>query len=111
MERWVEQADGDGQSIHRLEDSLEVCPLHGKQLAERAAAATFLARDDHLAHRGDAIALEEHVLGSAQPDSLGAEAAGDARVAGRVRIGADPKLAHLVGPAQKLRVRLIERGL
>jgi hypothetical protein len=31
---------------------------------------------DHLAHGGDAVALEEHVLGAAQADALGAELAG-----------------------------------
>ena len=77
-----------GQPVHRLEDSLEVRALHRQQLRERAAAPALVARDDHLAHRGDAIALEEHVLGAAEPDALGAEAARDARVVRRVGVRA-----------------------
>ena len=80
VERRIEQPDRDRQSVHRLEDPLEVGPLHRQQLGQRATPAAFVARDDHLAHRGDSVALEEHVLGAAQPDSLGAEPARDARV-------------------------------
>ena len=77
-----------GQPVHRLEDPLEVGALHGQQLGERAPAPALVARDDHLAHRRDAVALEEHVLGATQPDSLGAEAARDARVVRRVGVRA-----------------------
>ena len=73
VERRIEQPDRHRQSVHRLEDPLEVRALHRQQLGERAAASALVARHDHLAHRGDAIALEEHVLGATEPDALGAE--------------------------------------
>ena len=75
VQRRIEQPDVDREAVHRLEDCLEVRALHRQQLRERAAPSTFVARDDHLAHRVDAIALEEHVLRAAEPDAFGAEAA------------------------------------
>ena len=77
----------------------------GQQLGERATASALVARHDHLAHRGDAVALEEHVLRAAQPDALGAEAARDARVVRRVGVRAHPEAAHVVGPAEQTRER------
>ena len=54
----------------------------------------------------DAVALEEHVLGAAEPDALGAEVAAATRVVRRVGVGAHPEVAHLVGPPmQPLRSR------
>jgi hypothetical protein len=94
VQRRIEQADGDGEAVHRLEDPLEVAALHGQQLFERTPPPPFVARDDHLAHRGDAVAFEEHVLGAAQPDALGAEGARDAGVARRVGVGAHLEPPH-----------------
>src|SRR6185503_1871019 len=81
------------------------------QLAERASATAFFPSDNHLAHGGDAIALEEHVLGAAETNSFGAEAARDAGIAWSVGVGADAQLAHFVSPGEQLRVGLIERCL
>ncbi len=51
----------------------------------------------------DAVLGEEHVLGAAQADALGAELAGDLGVARDVRVGAHAELAaELVGPAHEL---------
>ena len=54
---------------------------------------------DHLAHRVDPVALEEHMLGAAQPNAFGAELARHARIVRRVGVGAHAQLAELVGPA------------
>ena len=78
VERRVEQPDRDREPVHRLEDRLEVRPLHRQQLGERAAPAGVIAGHDHLAHGGDPVALEEHVLGAAEPDPLRAERSRDA---------------------------------
>ena len=45
--------------------------------------------------------VEEHVLGAAQPDALGAEFQRGARIGRRIGIGAHAELAHLVGPAHQ----------
>src|SRR5205085_181808 len=55
----IEQADGDRQAVHCLEDSLKIGALHRQQLAERSPSPALFARDDHLAHCRDPIALEE----------------------------------------------------
>jgi hypothetical protein len=53
----------------------EVGALHRQQLGQRGAAARLVVGQDHLAHGDDAVALEEHVLGAAEADALGAELA------------------------------------
>ena len=98
MQRRVEQADRDRQAGHDLEQIGEVLPLHRQQLGERGAPAFFGLGEDHLAHRDDALALEEHVLGAAQADAFGAEAARGARVERRLGVGAHLHAAHPVGP-------------
>ena len=44
------------------------------------------------------VALEEHVLGAAEPDPFGAEVAAAMGVGRRVGVHPDPQVAHLVGP-------------
>ena len=68
-----------GRPRHDLEQLDEVRALHRQQLGERRAAARLVVGEDHLAHRDDAVALEEHVLGAAEADALGAEVARRAR--------------------------------
>ena len=46
---------------------------YGSSLASAAFALLERLGEDHLAHRVDAIAFEEHVLGAAQADADGAE--------------------------------------
>ena len=79
MQRRVEQADRDRQPVHRAEDADEVVALHRQELGERALAAGEVVGEDHLAHGVDALGLEEHVLGAAEADALGAERARDLR--------------------------------
>ena len=58
-------------------------------------------REDHLAHRADPLLAEEHVLGPAQPDALGAAVARVARLVGRVGVRADPQTTAPVGDAHQ----------
>ncbi len=101
MQRRVEQADRDRQAVHDLEQLLEVRALGGEQLGERGAAALLVIGQDHLAHRADAVALEEHMLGARQADALGAEILGGTGVQRGFRIGAHFQAAHAVGPAHQ----------
>ena len=57
------------------EQLAEILALERQQLGQRRAPAALVARHDHLAHRADALGIEEHVLGAAQADALGAELA------------------------------------
>ena len=42
---------------------------YGSSLASAALRSSSVLGEDHLAHRVDAVALEEHVLGAAQADA------------------------------------------
>ena len=100
-----------GRPRHDLEQIGEVLPLHRQQLGERGAAAFLVVGEDHLAHRDDALALEEHVLGAAQADAFGAEVARGARVERRLGVGAHLQAAHLVGPVHQRREVAGQLGL
>ena len=93
MERWVEQADRHRVARHRLEDPLEVGLLHRQQVLEGGTSLGLGGGEDHLLDVWEPILRHEHVLGAAQPDSLGAELARLRRVLGRVGVGANPQPA------------------
>ena len=90
VQRRIEQADGDGQRLHGLEEADEVGALHGQQLLERVAAVLLVVGENHGAHVLDAVFGKEHVLGAAEADAFGAEEDGLLGVAGNVGVGADP---------------------
>ena len=98
VQRRIEQADRDRQPGHDLEQRLEVGALHGQDLGQRPAAARLVVGADHLAHGEDAVGLEEHVLGAAEADALGAELARLRRIARRVGIGAHAEAARARRP-------------
>ena len=100
VERRIEEADGDRQPVHLAEDADEVPRWCGRSFARRSRGP-HVVREDHLAHRTDALLVEEHVLGAAEADALGAERARSARRAG-VGVGAHLHRAHLVGPGHEL---------
>ena len=78
VQRRIEQADRDRKPVHDVEERDEVLALEGQDLVERRAAALLVVRQDHLAHGqqpGRLVGIEEHVLGPAQADALGAELA------------------------------------
>ena len=111
MQRRIEQPDGHRQAAHDLEQLDEIVALHRQELGERGAALLLVVGEDHLAHGADAVLVEEHVLGAAEPDAFGAELHRDARVVRRVGIGAHAELAHLVGPAHQRRELARQRRL
>ena len=98
VKRRIEETDRDGLAVECLEELLEVVLLIGKNLRERETALLDRVGADHFAERRDTALREEHVLGTAKPDALGAELAGLLGVARRIGVGADFKFAELVGP-------------
>ena len=56
VQRRIEQADGDRQPAHDLEQLDEIAALHRQQLGERRAPRLLVVGQDHLAHRADAVA-------------------------------------------------------
>ena len=101
MQRRIQQADGHGQLVHDAQDRLEVALLHGQELVQGLAPPLLAVGQDHLPDRVDALLLEEHVLGAAQADALGAEVPADARLLGQVGVGLDAEPAGLVHPAHE----------
>ena len=76
VQRRVEQAHRDGQAVHGLEDGHEVLVLDQAQLLEGVGLLLGRLGQDHAAHHRQAVLAEEHVLGAAQADALGARACG-----------------------------------
>ena len=101
VQRRVQQADGDGQARHFLEDGFEIAALHGQQFGKRRFAFGFCVGQDHLAHGDDALGVEEHVFGTAQADAFSPELARRGGIGGCVGIGAHFQDAHFVGPAHQ----------
>ena len=102
VQRRIESADGDRESVHGAEDADEVGALHGQQLLQRGATVFLVAGENHGAHVRQAVFGEEHVLGAAESDAFGAERAGLQGVARNVGIGANTDAAERLGPAHEL---------
>ena len=92
MQRRIQVTDGHGTAFQGLVHGLEVALLHGQDLGQRLLALLLGVGEDHLAHGRDAVGLEEHVLGAAQADALGAERHSLLGIARGVGVG-----AHLAG--------------
>ena len=98
VQRRIEQPDGDRQTDHDLEYLAEIIALFRQQFGQSGAAALFVGCENHLAHGGNPVRVEEHMLGPAQADALGAEIARHLAIERGFRIGADAKAADLIGP-------------
>ena len=70
----------------------------GSSLASARCRPSVSWRDDHLPHRDQPVAVEEHVLGAAEPDPLGAEVAAAMGVGRGVGVDAHAELPDPVGP-------------
>ena len=103
VQRRVEQPDRHRQPVHGFEDLDEVCLLHLAQRLERGRLFLRRLGEDHALHDRQPVA-EEHVLGAAQADALGAEVARVLGVGAVVGVGPHRELAlaDLVGPPQHL---------
>ena len=89
MQRRVEQTYVDRQSVHGLEDFLEVGFLVRQQFVEGFLAAFHVLGQNHFTHSYNLFVVEEHVFRTAQTDTYGTESTGILCVARRVGIGAN----------------------
>ncbi len=96
VQRRVQQPDGDRQPVHGLEELDEVGLLQREKGTECLLALGVGVREDEALDHLAPLA-EEHVLGAAQADALGAEATGARGVLGVVGVGPHPQPAHAVG--------------
>ena len=97
VQRRVEQAHRDGESVHRFEDADEVGPLQVLERPECSGFFGLVRREDEPLHDWQTV-TEEHVLRPAQPDAFGPEAARDLAVVRQVGVGAHAEPTELVGP-------------
>ena len=65
---------------------------------------------DHLAHHDQTIFVKEHVFRAAQADALGFKLPGHGGIGGRVGIGANADVAHLIRPTQERAETVVQRG-
>ena len=103
VQRRVEQPDCDRQPRHRLEDPLEVGLLEWQEPVERGPPRRLVVREDHLLDPGQALLAEEHVLGAAEPDPLGAQLTRFRRVGRRVGVRVHFEVPDVVRPAEPSR--------
>ena len=101
VERGIQETDGNRTAFHDLVQSLEVTLLIGQDLGQSSLTGLNVLGNDHLAHSLDTLALEEHVLGTAQADALCTEVAGLLGVTRGVSVGVNLQLTELVRPAHE----------
>ena len=112
VERRVEQPDRHGQPVHRPEDPLEVACAAWEQLREGASRRSSASSSTPGSSRAPpgCARLEEHVLGAAEPDALGAEAARHPSRRPGCRRWCAPRRRGAVRPAHQLGERAAELG-
>ena len=125
VERGVQQPDNHRAVGHHPQDAAEIVGLQPPDVFQRfvefahrprqfrvlavdrgvvMAAAPFFGRfgiEQHPADGGQAAGVEEHMLGAAEADALGAHHDGLAGVGRGVGVGHHPQAAGFVGPAQQ----------
>src|SRR5215469_8389970 len=112
VQRRIERADGDGQAVHGAEDADEVVALHGQQFLQGGAAVLLVVGENHGPHVWNLLRPEEHVLGAAEPDALGAERPRLDSVARNVGVGANFHGAMRIGPGHEfLELGIVRRRL
>ena len=111
MQRRVEEPDGHRQAVHRVDDRRKVGLLHHVEFVQDLALVGRVVAEDQSADQLEPLFGQEHVLGAAQPDAVGAEVTRVRSVVGGVGVGAntDPSGPDQVGPAQQ-RLELRRRG-
>src|SRR5215470_13637195 len=114
VKRRVNQADRDRKAVHGLKDADEVAALERQQAIESLDASLFVVGQDHFLDGALALVTllrelkvgEEHVLGAAKTDTLGAKFACLARILRSVSIGANTELSRFIGPLHECFVGL-----
>ncbi len=101
VKRRVEEANGYGVALHSLVESLKVASLHRQDLGKSNTTLFLGLGDDHLTNRSDSVSFKEHMLGTAQTDSLSTELECLLGVGGSIGVGANLHSADFICPAHK----------
>ena len=110
VQRRIEETDRRREAFQFLEDADEVFALIRQEFGERFFAVFDVVRENHFAHRVDAIAFEEHVFRAAEADAGGAERNGVGGLFRRVGVGADLQPRDLRAPVHQLLEDLVRSG-
>ena len=98
----IEQTDVYGQTVHCLEDALEVSLLVRQQLSKSLLTSGNAVGENHLTHSDDLLVLEEHVFSTGQTDTLGTELASHLCIVWSISIGTNLQLGVLVAEVHQL---------
>ena len=99
VERGIQEPDGYRVAFQSFVQLFEVALLNGEDLIQSSFPFFHGVGADHFAECVDPVAFKEHVLGTAQTDTFGAQLTSLLSVGGGVGIGADFQTTILVSPA------------
>ena len=102
VQRRVEQAHRDGQTIHNAKDLPKIIFLHGQNLRQRFTTLLSRVRHNHLAHRHNAVFGKKHMLGTTQANTLRPEATRDLGIMRGIGVTAYAQDAIPIGPGHQL---------
>src|SRR5579872_737723 len=111
MQRRIERADSDRETVHGAEDTNKVGALHRQQLFEGGATVFFVLRKNHRAHVRQPVFGKKHMLGTAEANAFGPKSPCLYGIARNVSVGANAELTKWFGPAHDLdEFRIIRLG-
>ena len=100
MERRVKVSNDNWSSINFVKDFLEVFLLKWLKLGKSDISSILILGNNHLSKMLDSLLFEEHVLGSAKSDTLGAIFKGDLDLFRLFGVSFDHHGLVLLGPAK-----------
>ena len=101
MERRIEEANGDRQSCHGLEDLLEVGLLQREKFTDGLCSLFFRSGQYHFPDNRKSVHGIEHPFGSTEADSLCPQLSCLRGIFGRIRIGPNAHGPYFVRPLQE----------
>ncbi len=96
MQWWVKQTDVHVETVHSLEDSVEVGLLIWEQFGKGFFTTFNSVGKNHLAHGDNLLVIEKHVLCTSQTNTLGTECTSHLGVVWRVGVGANLQLGVFI---------------
>src|ERR1700688_4867514 len=113
MQRRIDQADRYGEAVHSFEDADEIAPLKREQFVQGRHTRFFRVGENHFLDGALAFVAafwllevgKEHVLRTAQADTLRAKLTSLASILRRVRIRAYSEAPRLIRPLHQRVVR------
>ena len=108
VKRRVKKSDCYGKSLHFFENRVEIVSLVSDELCKSSFSSFEVVCENHFSDGFDSVAFKEHVLCSAESDSLSAESACGCRVSRCVGICSDLEHTAVVSPFHELFKSFVE---